>query len=231
TQLVTKPYQSVGSRCLIERAHPGILPEVPAERCREKLEIPRVPRGDEVAVNDDPAILPDPAGLHHNRLDGEFAVLVGRELAIIRKARNPAALDDTGTGCEEHAATDACDQLVRRRNRPDEHLDAPVLTQDDRTLRPAGNKDAVKVAGIDCVDGIINIVGADFLEVTVDLPVRLSRRDYIYTNAKQLESEPRDKTLFFLKAICDQRGNAGLLGHGSLLLHRWREFGCVSELS
>src|SRR5262249_7121544 len=144
-QFVTKPYQSVGSGCLIERTHLGILPEVLAERCREKLEIPWMPRGDKIAVKDDPAVLPDSAGLHHNRLDGECTVLVDRELAVARKASNPAALDDTGVGCEEHTATDAGYQLVRRRNGLDERLDALVLTQDDRALGSAGNKDAVKV--------------------------------------------------------------------------------------
>src|SRR5215510_3973758 len=98
-QCVTKPYQSVESGCLIERTHLGILPEVLAERCREKLEILWVPRGDEIAVKDDPAVLPDSAALHHNRLDGEFTILIGRELAVARKASNPAALDDTGVGC------------------------------------------------------------------------------------------------------------------------------------
>ena len=146
-QFVTKPYQSVGSGCLIERTHLGILPEVLAERCREKLEIPWVPRGDEIAVNDDLAVLPDSAGLHHNRLNGEFTVLVSRELAITRKASNPAALDDAGVGCEEHAATDAGDQLVCCRNGPDEHLDALVLTQDDRALRPPGMRMPSKSRG------------------------------------------------------------------------------------
>src|SRR5262249_27869243 len=108
---------------------------------------------------------------------------------------------------------------VRSCNRSDKRLDALVLTQDDRALRPAGNKDAVKVGGIDCVDGTIHVVGADLLEVAVDLHGSLRRGHHIDARAKQLEREPRDEALFFLKAIRDQRGNARWLGHRSLLWH------------
>ena len=95
-QCAAQPQASVGRKCRIERTHLGVLPEMFAERLCEKLEIPRVPRGDEVAVNDDSAVLPDPAGLHHNRLDGKFSVLVGSELAVAYKTSHPAALDDAG---------------------------------------------------------------------------------------------------------------------------------------
>src|SRR5262249_56598184 len=101
----------------------------------------------------------------------------------------------------------------------DERLDTLVLTQDDRALRPTGNEDTVKVSGIDGINGIINVVGADLLEVAVDLHGSLGRGHYIDARAKQLEREPRDEALFFLKAIRDQRGNARWLGHRSLLWH------------
>src|SRR5262249_61298362 len=65
--------------------------------------------------------------------------------------------------------------------------------------------------------GILDVVGADLLEVAVDLHGSLGRGHYIDARAKQLEREPRDEALFFLKAICDQRGNAWLLGHRSFL--------------
>src|SRR5215831_17010237 len=179
SQCAAKPQQSVGGACRLERTHPGVLPEVLAQCCRKKLEIPRVPRGDEVAVNNDLAVLPDSTGLYHNRLDGEFSVLVGRELTVARKASNTSALNDAGVCCEERAATDAGDQLVRRRNRPHECLDALVLTQDNRALRPAGNEDAIKISGIDGIDGMIHGVGADLLEVAIDLHGSLGRGHHI----------------------------------------------------
>src|SRR5262249_5675951 len=70
-----------------------------------------------------------------------------------------------------------------------------------------------KVAGIDGINGVINVVGANLLEIAIDRHGSLGRGHHIDTRAKQLECEPRDEALFFLKAVRDQRGNAGWLSH------------------
>ncbi len=66
----TKQRPSNTRERLVKRTHLRVVPEVIAERADKKLDVARVPRRDEVAINDDSVVLPNTAAPDHHRFDG-----------------------------------------------------------------------------------------------------------------------------------------------------------------